>query len=121
MEATSYYDLTYKYTYFMSHHTPLNNPDPDENLSSYFGRNSAFFKHYNPAIWDKIDAQAAELDPRKAHRDCARCLQGHRLGLPVEVHVHHELPRVRQRPEIQNWFWEQDLYRNTIEGLWFDV
>src|SRR5690606_32265477 len=65
METAAYYNQTYSYKYTFSHHVPLNNPDPDENLSSYFGRNSTFFKHYNPKIFDIIDQQAAELDNTK--------------------------------------------------------
>lgn len=62
MELAAYYNKTYKYRYMFSHHVPLNNPEPDENLSSYFGRNSTYFKHYNPEIFDMVDAQARTVD-----------------------------------------------------------
>ena len=61
-EKTNYYDVTYKYRYFMSHHLPLASAEPSENLQSYFGRNSTYYKIYNPDIWDKIDAQDVEVD-----------------------------------------------------------
>lgn len=61
-ETANYYDVTYKYRYFMSHHVPLAAAEPSENLQSYFGRNSTYYKIYNPDIWDKIDAQDAEVD-----------------------------------------------------------
>jgi len=95
----------------MSHHTPLNNPDPDD---------SAFFKHYNPAIWDKIDAQAGELDREKRLEIVHDVSKDIVLDFPLKFMYttnYHEYADSK----IKNWFWEQDLYRNTMEGLWLDV
>src|SRR5207249_3758045 len=52
MDTTSYYNKTYAYDYTLSHHVPLNQPDPDENLSSYFGANGTFYRWGNPEIHD---------------------------------------------------------------------
>jgi peptide/nickel transport system substrate-binding protein len=119
-ETASYYDQTYKYDYFMSSHVPLNNPDPDENLSSYFGRNSTYFKHYNEEIFDLIDAQAAALDPEErlsiVHEVSEKIVLDFPLRFMYTTNLHQFM-----RPEVQGWFWEQDLYSQRIEGAWLDV
>ena len=55
METSAYYNKTYAYDYTLSHHVPLNQPDPDENLSSYFGRASTFYKWGNKEIHALIE------------------------------------------------------------------
>ena len=119
-EAASYYDQTYKYDYFMSHHVPLNNPDPDENLSSYFGRKSAFFKHYNEDIFDIIDKQAAELDPEAradiVHEASRMIVEDYPIKFMYTSNRHRFVA-----PEVKNWFWEIDGYSNRLEGAWLDV
>ncbi|WP_343392650.1 ABC transporter substrate-binding protein [Candidatus Amarobacter glycogenicus] len=62
MDTTPYYNKIYAWDYTLAHHVPLNNPDPDENLSAYFGRNSTFFKFHDEAIWEKIDKQAKTVN-----------------------------------------------------------
>jgi ABC-type transport system substrate-binding protein len=119
-EVASYYDQTYKYDYFMSHHVPLNNPDPDENLSSYFGRKSAFFKHYNEDIFNIIDKQAAELDREKrteiVHEASKMVVEDFPMKFMYTLNNHMFLA-----PEIKDWFFEQDLYSARMEGAWLDV
>ncbi|MEZ4493875.1 MAG: ABC transporter substrate-binding protein [Dehalococcoidia bacterium] len=119
-EAASYYDQTYKYDYFMSHHVPLNNPDPDENLSSYFGRKSAFFKHYNEDIFDIIDKQAVELDPEAradiVHEASRMIVEDYPMKFMYTTNEHRFAA-----PEVKNWFWEIDGYSNRLEGAWLDV
>lgn len=120
MEVASYYDKTYKYKYFMSHHVPLNNPDPDENLSSYFGRNARYYKHWNPDIFDIIDKQAEELDPEArnviVHDAQKMIIEDYPMKFMFTTN-YHEFAAKR----VKNWFWERDLYRNTLEGLWLDA
>ncbi|MEZ4493873.1 MAG: ABC transporter substrate-binding protein [Dehalococcoidia bacterium] len=119
-ESASYYDQTYKYDYFMSHHVPLNNPDPDENLASYFGRKSAFFKHYNEDIFDIIDKQAAELDPEAradiVHEASRMIVEDFPMKFMFTTNRHRFAA-----PEVKNWFWEIDGYSNRLEGAWLDV
>jgi ABC-type transport system substrate-binding protein len=119
-ETASYYDQTYKYDYFMSHHVPLNNPDPDENLSSYFGRNSTFFKHYNEDIFDIIDQQAAELDPEAradvVHEAQRMIVQDYPMKFMFTINLHRFTA-----PELKGWFWERDGYSARLEGAWLDV
>ena len=119
-EAASYYDQTYKYDYFMSHHVPLNQPDPDENLSSYFGRKSAFFKHYNEDIFNIIDQQASELDREKrtqiVHDAQKMIVEDFPMKFMFTTNYHEFVA-----PEVKDWFFEHDLYSNRLEGAWLDV
>lgn len=62
MELAAYYNKTYKYRYTFSHHVPLNSPEPDENLASYFGATATYFRHYNPAIFELVAKQARTVD-----------------------------------------------------------
>jgi peptide/nickel transport system substrate-binding protein len=62
MELAAYYNKTYKYRYTFSHHVPLNSPEPDENLSSYFGEFSTYFRHFNPEIFELVAKQARTVD-----------------------------------------------------------
>src|SRR5690606_4559764 len=120
MELAAYYNQTYAYDYQFSSHTPLNNPDPDENLAAYFGRGSTYFKHHNEDIWAKIDEQSAELDMER------------RQALVEEV----QLMIVRDFPmkflyttnshqfvgeHVKNFFWPADLYDGRIHELWLDA
>ena len=62
MELAAYYNKTYKYRYTFSHHVPLNSPEPDENLASYFGATATYFRHYNPAIFELVAKQSRTVD-----------------------------------------------------------
>jgi ABC-type transport system substrate-binding protein len=119
-EVASYYDQTYKYDYFMSHHVPLNQPDPDENLSSYFGRKSAFFKHYNEDIFNIVDQQASELDREKrtqiVHDAQKMIVEDYPMNFMFTVNVHNFVT-----PELKDWVWPLDQYSNQLEGAWLDV
>ena len=120
MELAAYYNQTYSYKYTFSHHVPLNNPDPDENLSSYFGRKSAFFKHHNPAIWDIIDKQAAELDleKRKAIVKEAQemIVKDFPMAFMFTVNLHEFTDNT-----VKGWFWPKDLYDGRRADVWLDV
>jgi len=120
MELAAYYNQTYSYKYTFSHHTPLNNPDPDENLASYFGRKATFFKYYNETIWDLVDKQAAELDTEK------------RKALVQEVQkvIVQEFPMCFMYTtnnhnftdkKVKGWFWPVDLYGIRLQELWLDA
>jgi peptide/nickel transport system substrate-binding protein len=120
MELAAYYNQTYSYKYTFSHHTPLNNPDPDENLSSYFGRNAAFFKFYNEPIWDLIDKQAAELDTEKRKA----------IVLDIQKQVALEFPMAFMfttnnhnftDKKVKGWFYSNDLYNGRIHNVWLDA
>lgn len=120
MELAAYYNQTYAYEYTFSSHTPLNNPDPDENLSSYFGRNSTFFKHHNEDIWAKIDAQATELDFERRQQ----------LVEEVQIDIVNDFPMKFlyttnnhgfTDPKVQNWFYSADLYNGRIHNIWLDA
>jgi dipeptide transport system substrate-binding protein len=120
MELAAYYNQTYSYKYTFSHHVPLNNPDPDENLSSYFGRKSAFFKHHNPAIWDIIDKQAAELDleKRKAIVKEAQemIVKDFPMAFMFTVNLHEFTDNT-----VKGWFYPKDLYDGRKADAWLDV
>jgi peptide/nickel transport system substrate-binding protein len=120
MELAAYYNLTYSYKYTFSHHVPLNNPDPDENLSSYFGRKSAFFKHNNPVIWDIIDKQAGELDleKRKAIVKEAQemIVKDFPMSFMFTVNLHEFTDKT-----VKGWFYPKDLYDGRKADAWLDV
>jgi peptide/nickel transport system substrate-binding protein len=120
MELAAYYNQTYVHAYFMSHHQPLNNPDPDENLSSYFGRNAAFFKHYNEDIWDKIHEQAVELDfeKRKALVEDAQKMVVR--DFPMKFMFTHNLHQFTD-PRVKGWFYGKDLSNGRLRGLWLNA
>jgi peptide/nickel transport system substrate-binding protein len=120
MELAAYYNQTYSYKYTFSHHVPLNNPDPDENLASYFGRKSAFFKHHNPAIWDIIDKQAAELDVEKRKEIVEEAQRMIVKDFPIAfmftVNLHHFTDQ-----KVKGWFWPTDLYDGRKAEAWLDT
>lgn len=120
MELAAYYNQTYSYKYTFSHHVPLNNPDPDENLASYFGRNATFFKFYNEPIWDLIDKQAGELDTEKRKA----------IVLDVQKQVALEFPMAFMfttnnhnftDKKVKGWFYSPDLYNGRIHNVWLDA
>lgn len=120
MELAAYYNQTYSYKYTFSHHVPLNNPDPDENLASYFGRNATFFKFYNEAIWDLIDKQAAELDLEKRKA----------LVLDIQKQIALEFPMAFMfttnnhnftDKRVNGWFYSNDLYNGRIHNVWLSA
>ncbi|MPZ99119.1 MAG: hypothetical protein GEU80_07220 [Dehalococcoidia bacterium] len=121
MELAAYYNKNYTYEYTFSTHTPLNNPDPDENLSSYFGRNSTFYKHYNPEIFDIVDEQARTVDV-EARKEIV--LQAQRMiveDFPMKflftTNVHQFVTN-----EVKGWFWHVDGYDAGMgRRAWLDV
>ncbi|MBI5948974.1 MAG: ABC transporter substrate-binding protein [Chloroflexi bacterium] len=120
MELAAYYNQTYSYKYTFSHHTPLNNPDPDENLASYFGRSATFFKYYNEAVWDKIDQQAAELDTEKRKAIVQEVQKTIALDFPMAF-MHTTNNHNFTDKKVKGWFYSPDLYNGRIHKVWLDV
>ena len=119
MELAAYYNKTYAYDYGMSHHTPLNNPDPDENLSSYFGRNGTYYKWGNSQIWDMIDKQAATVDPTARLaivQDAQKAIvQDYPMAFLYTANGHFFT-----QPHIKGWFYSTDNYNGRVETVWVD-
>ena len=120
MELAAYYNQTYAYDYTFSSHTPLNNPDPDENLSSYFGRNSTFFKHYNEEIWAKIDEQAVELDFEARQAIVQEAQEMIVLDFPMKF-LYTTNNHMFTAANVMNWFYSADLYNGRIHDVWLDA
>ena len=120
MELAAYYNQTYSYDYTFSHHVPLNNPDPDENLSSYFGRNSTFYKHYNEAIWAKIDEQAQELDVEKRQAIVQEAQRMIVLDFPMKFMFTTNLHQFTDQ-KVKGWFYPTDLYDGRKAEAWLDA
>jgi len=120
MELAAYYNQTYSYDYTFSHHVPLNNPDPDENLSSYFGRNSTFYKHYNEAIWAKIDEQARELDVEKRQAIVQEAQRMIVLDFPMKFMFTTNLHQFTDQ-KVKGWFYPTDLYDGRKAEAWLDA
>ena len=120
MELAAYYNQTYAYKYTFSHHTPLNNPDPDENLASYFGRNATFFKFYNEAIWDLIDKQAGELDTEKRKAIVQDIQKQVALEFPMAF-MHTTNNHNFTDKKVKGWFYSNDLYNGRVSNVWLDA
>ncbi len=120
MELAAYYNQTYSYKYTFSHHVPLNNPDPDENLSSYFGRNGRFYKHHNNEIWDLIDKQASELDLQARQQLVQevqrKIVQDFPMAFMFTVNLHEFTD-----PKVKGWFYPVDLYDGRKATAWLDA
>jgi peptide/nickel transport system substrate-binding protein len=120
MELASYYNQTYAYDYVFSSHTPLNNPDPDENLASYFGRNAAFFKFHDEDIWEIIDRQATILDleeRREVVLEAQRMIvEAYPMKFLYTTNIHGFTGS-----NVHNWFYSLDLYNGRIETIWLSA
>jgi len=120
MELAAYYNQTYSYKYTFSHHQPLNNPDPDENLSAYFGEKSSYFKHYNPDIFALIQKQSEELD-FEARQEIVREVQRKIvLDFPMSFMFTTNLHEFTD-PKVKGWFYPVDLYDGRKATAWLDV
>ncbi|MEZ4481330.1 MAG: ABC transporter substrate-binding protein [Dehalococcoidia bacterium] len=119
METAAYYNQTYAYDYTFSHHVPLNNPDPDENLSSYFGRNSRFFKFYDEAIWKLIDKQAETLDQKERQaivQDVQKqIVQKYPMKFMFTTNRHDFIDK-----RVHGWQYPVDLYDGRATSVWLD-
>jgi peptide/nickel transport system substrate-binding protein len=117
METAAYYNKNYTYEYTFSHHVPLNSPDPDENLSSYFGRNSTYFKHYNPEIFDMVDQQATLVDREERQQVVMdvqkKIVEDYPMRFMWTVNVHQFLD-----PKVKGWWYSLDRYENYWAPAW---
>ena len=119
-EKTNYYDVTYKYRYFMSHHLPLAAAEPSENLQSYFGRNSTYYKIYNPDIWDKIDAQDVEVDG-PTRQQMVKDVQKDITGFFPMKFIYTPYIYQFYDPKLKNYRMSLDRYdRSQITEAWLD-
>ncbi|MBK6318264.1 MAG: ABC transporter substrate-binding protein [Dehalococcoidia bacterium] len=117
MDTTPYYNKIYAWDYTLAHHVPLNNPDPDENLSAYFGRNSTFFKFHDEAIWEKIDKQAKTVNTpdrqalvQEIQKDI---IAKHPMKFMYTPNNHNFVDK-----NVQGWFWPTDLYDGRKATAW---
>ena len=120
METAAYYNQTYAYKYTFSHHVPLNNPDPDENLAAYFGRGGTYFKFYNEAVWDKIDQQASEMDVEKRKAIVMEVQKTIALEFPMAFMFTTNNHNFTDK-KVKGWFYSNDLYNGRLHNVWLDV
>ncbi|MGD9894362.1 MAG: ABC transporter substrate-binding protein [Dehalococcoidia bacterium] len=119
MDSTAYYNKTYAYDYTMSHHVPLNNPDPDENLASYFGRNSTFFKWGNQDVWALIDKQAETLDQAERQKIVEEAQRKIVLDYPMSF-IYSPNGHYFTHSKVKGWFYPNDLYDGRLKEVWID-
>ncbi|HSE44237.1 MAG TPA: ABC transporter substrate-binding protein, partial [Gemmatimonadales bacterium] len=120
MELAAYYNQTYSYKYTFSHHVPLNNPDPDENLSSYFGRNGRFYKHDNAEVWNLIDKQAGELNKQARQQIVQDVQKKIVLDFPMAFMFTVNLHEFTDK-KVKGWFYPVDLYDGRKTTAWLDA
>jgi ABC-type transport system substrate-binding protein len=119
MELAAYYNKTYAYDYGMSFHTPLNNADPDENLSAYFGRTGTYYKWGNKDIWALVDKQGATVDPQERLKIVQDVQKKIVMDYPMAFLYTSNLHFFTQA-FVKGWFYSTDLYNGRIETVWLD-
>jgi peptide/nickel transport system substrate-binding protein len=65
MEMAQYFNLAYKFDYQLAFHTTTAGYDPSEWLVSYFGKGATYYKWADKELWDIIEKQEMEMDPKK--------------------------------------------------------
>jgi peptide/nickel transport system substrate-binding protein len=119
METAAYYNKTYAYDYTLSHHVPLNNPDPDENLSSYFGANGTFYRWGNKDIHALIDKQAETLDQTERQKIVLEAQRKIVLDYPMSF-IYTPNLHLFTSSKVKGWFYPVDLYNGRMETVWID-
>lgn len=119
MDTTAYYNKTYAYDYTLSHHVPLNNPDPDENLSSYFGANSTFYRWGNKEIHALIDKQAETLDMAERQKIVTEVQRKIVLDYPMSF-IYSPNGHLFTHSKVKGWFYPNDYYDGRYETVWID-
>jgi peptide/nickel transport system substrate-binding protein len=119
MEITAYYNKTYAYDYTMSHHVPLNNPDPDENLASYFGANGTFYRWGNKDVHALIDKQAETLDQEERQKIVEDVQRRIVLDYPMSF-IYSPNAHYFTHSKVKGWFVPNDLYDGRLKGVWID-
>lgn len=119
MELAAYYNQTYSYKYTFSSHTPLNSPEPDEDLASYFGETSTYYKHYNPDIFALINKQSTTVDPEQRKQVVQdvqkKIVEDYPMSFMFTTNNHNFTD-----PRVKGWFWSTDLYNGRVETVWLD-
>lgn len=120
MELAAYYNKAYAWDYNMSHHVPLNSPDPDENLSAYFGRSSTYYKFHDEAVWALIDKQAQTVDPTERQsvvQDAQRAIvEANPMKFMFTTNLHQFVD-----PAVKGWFPPTDGYDGRKSLAWKDA
>jgi ABC-type transport system substrate-binding protein len=119
METAAYYNKTYAYDYGLSHHVPLNNPDPDENLASYFGSASTFYKWGNKEVWALIDKQAETLDQAERQKLVTEAQRKIVLDYPMSF-IYSPNGHLFTSSKVKGWFYSNDYYNGRLETVWLD-
>lgn len=119
MDSTAYYNKNYSYDYTLSHHTPLNQPDPDENLSSYFGSGATFYRWGNKEIQAMIDKQATEMNQAERVKQVMETQRRIVLDYPMNFMLTNNTHYFSQAG-VKGWFFSNDLYDGRAEKAWID-
>lgn len=121
METAAYYNVTYAYRYTFSHHVPLNSPEPDENLSSYFGANATYFKHYNPKIFDLVKKQAETVDFEERKAIVKEAQEKIVLDYPIRFMYTTNIHQFRSN-QLHDFEFSLDRYdAYGVETAWLDA
>jgi peptide/nickel transport system substrate-binding protein len=119
MDTTAYYNKTYAYDYTLSHHVPLNNPDPDENLSSYFGANGTFYRWGNKEIHALIEKQGETLDMAERQKIVQEVQRKIVLDYPMSF-IYSPNGHLFTHSKVKGWFYPNDYYDGRYENVWID-
>ncbi|MBI2760029.1 MAG: ABC transporter substrate-binding protein [Chloroflexi bacterium] len=118
-DTTTYYNKAYAFDYEIAHHQPLNQPDPDENLASYFGRASTYYKWGNKDIWAAIDKQAELVNVEERKKAVEEAQKMIVLDYPMNFMFTTNL-HFFAHPRVKGWFFGNDLYNGRRETAWID-
>ncbi|MGH2584828.1 MAG: ABC transporter substrate-binding protein [Dehalococcoidia bacterium] len=119
METANYYNKNYSYDYTLSHHTALNNPDPDENLSSYFGANGTFYRWGNTDVHALVDKQAETLDQTERQAVVQEAQRKIVLDYPMSF-IYTPYSHRFTNGKVKGWFYPIDGYDGRLETVWID-
>jgi peptide/nickel transport system substrate-binding protein len=117
MELSAYYNKIYAWDYTLAHHVPLNNPDPDENLSAYFGRRSTYYKFYDEDVWKLIDKQAVTINTKEREQVVQDAQKAIVLKYPMKF-MYTGNRHSFTDPSVKGWFWQTDTYDGRREKVW---
>ncbi len=119
MEVAAYFNKTYAYDYTLSHHPPRNNPEPDENLVSYFGPTATFYRWGNKEIHALIDKQAETLDFAERQKIVTEAQRKIVLDYPMSF-IYSPNAHYFTHSKVKGWFYPNDLYNGRLETVWID-
>jgi len=119
MDSTSYFNKNYSYDYTLSHHTPLNLPEPDENLSPYFGPTATYYRWGNKEIHALIEKQVTTLDFTERQKAVEEVQRKIVLDYPMNF-ISTNNTHYFSWPQVKGWFFPNDLYNGRLETVWID-